>query len=238
MPDISLFVTSDATSGERRLDPELTLAAVCQKLESVTGISPGAQKLTLYVQPEPLVLYDPKDSATSANLNKTLASFEPRPMTRLHVTDTSGKNLGELVGGPEDIDNRYQLPESEYEQLTDTVREWKRKNQLGRFDPDAKGRLSQAVQEAQKAVEDRGIEIGARCESLGKRGVVRYIGPIPEITDSGAPWVGIQLDEPLGKNDGSLKGTRYFQCNDKYGSFVKPQSVEVGDFPEEFDDEI
>lgn len=30
----------------------------------------------------------------------------------------------------------------------------------------------------------------------------------------------------------SVNGVRYFDCGNKYGSFIVPSAVEIGDFPE------
>jgi dynactin complex subunit len=54
-----------------------------------------------------------------------------------------------------------------------------------------------------------GFEVGMRCsvEPGDKRGEVKYVGP----SQGGVPlgwWVGVQYDEPVGKNDGTSKGER------------------------------
>ena len=38
-------------------------------------------------------------------------------------------------------------------------------------------------------------------------------------------FVGIKLDEPYGDGDGIVKGVKYFQTPDKYGTFVKPNAL-------------
>ena len=43
----------------------------------------------------------------------------------------------------------------------------------------------------------------------------------------------MEYDEPVGKNDGSIKGKRYFQCVPGYGGFIRPDKVRQGDFPPE-----
>ena len=82
------------------------------------------------------------------------------------------------------------------------------------------------------------IPVGARCEvdsaepGLRKRGTVRFVGPTAFGAGTGI-WVGIEYDEPLGRNDGSVADVRYFDCRMKYGAFVRPERVRVGDFPVE-----
>jgi len=64
----------------------------------------------------------------------------------------------------------------------------------------------------------------------GRRGVIRFAGSISGAKSS---WIGICLDEPLGQNDGSKDGKKYFECpGPKYGCFSKPENVLVGDYPE------
>ena len=64
--------------------------------------------------------------------------------------------------------------------------------------------------------------------------MVRFVGKC-----EGLPlgyWVGVQYDEPVGKNDGSVKGRRFFECPQGYGAFVRPNLVVTGDFPPEDED--
>ena len=85
-----------------------------------------------------------------------------------------------------------------------------------------------------------GMEVGNRCEVApgGRRGEVKFIGEVPfELTEKQMPtmggyWIGVQYDEPVGRNDGTFKGHRVFECQQGFGGFVRPKLVTVGDFPE------
>ncbi|KAI9787414.1 MAG: hypothetical protein M1835_002769, partial [Candelina submexicana] len=129
---------------------------------------------------------------------------------------------------------KYTLPTSTYETLPNTVLAFKKSHQLGRFDPHAPELEKQKLDALEKEAEERGIGVSKRCRVGGediRRGVIRYTGLVPSIPNAKGIWVGVELDEPLGKNDGSVNGTRYFDCGVNKGVFVRPERVEVGDWP-------
>jgi len=55
-----------------------------------------------------------------------------------------------------------------------------------------------------------------------KPGVIAYLGVTKFATGD---WAGVILDELEGKNDGSVQGVRYFQCEPKRGVFAKPSKL-------------
>ncbi|XP_017332724.1 CAP-Gly domain-containing linker protein 4 isoform X2 [Ictalurus punctatus] len=68
------------------------------------------------------------------------------------------------------------------------------------------------------------LRLGERVLVIGQRtGVVRFYGKT-----SFAPgiWLGIELDKPSGKNDGSVRGVKYFSCPPKHGVFAPPSRVQ------------
>uniref|UniRef100_A0A8C2XNB3 Si:dkeyp-47f9.4 n=1 Tax=Cyclopterus lumpus TaxID=8103 RepID=A0A8C2XNB3_CYCLU len=68
------------------------------------------------------------------------------------------------------------------------------------------------------------VRLGERVLVVGQRtGVVQFCGKT-----SFAPglWLGIELDKPSGKNDGSVGGVRYFRCSPKHGVFAPSSRVQ------------
>uniref|UniRef100_A0A3B3XNM0 CAP-Gly domain-containing protein n=1 Tax=Poecilia mexicana TaxID=48701 RepID=A0A3B3XNM0_9TELE len=68
------------------------------------------------------------------------------------------------------------------------------------------------------------VRQGERVLVAGQRtGVVQYCGK----TSFAPVWLGIELDKPNGKNDGSVGGVRYFSCPPKHGVFAPPSRVQI-----------
>lgn len=108
---------------------------------------------------------------------------------------------------------KFEMPITEYEKLDDSVLAWKRRRGLGRFDPTSRSRAELEAERRVrdgKVVEERGIIVGSRCRigaDDGRRGVVRWVGEVKGLggeKEVGCFWVGVELDEPGGRNDGAV----------------------------------
>jgi len=63
---------------------------------------------------------------------------------------------------------------------------------------------------------ERALNIGQKVANAkdNEPGTVAYVG-VTEFAPG--KWVGVILDQPKGKNNGSVQGKSYFECPDKHG---------------------
>ncbi|KAF2688607.1 hypothetical protein K458DRAFT_414331 [Lentithecium fluviatile CBS 122367] len=226
--DVPLIINSSNSSSERRISPSWTIAHLKTRLEPITGVPAGCQQLTLRVGSQDAL------AITAADEEQTqLGAFPLQPYAEITVGDTrppsARTDFSDLSSVP-----KYEMPSTEYETRTDSVLAWKKAQKLGRFDPNAPSMEEQKVRASEREIEERGLTLKSRVrllpESDARRGTVSYIGQVPEIPGIGF-WIGVTLDEPTGKNDGTVKGKRYFECGNNCGVFVRPERCEAGDFP-------
>lgn len=68
-----------------------------------------------------------------------------------------------------------------------------------------------------------GLSPGTKVQYIdGRQGIVRFIGTTHFSTGH---WIGIELDDDSGKNDGTVQGQRYFDCPPGRGMFVRPDTL-------------
>ncbi|KAI9850464.1 MAG: hypothetical protein M1824_003295 [Vezdaea acicularis] len=250
--DIPLQIISPNASSERRITPSWTIAHLKTKLESVTGIPPGSQRLLLKGVGGGGDGVDGGDRVIEAEDEESCVVGE-WPLRRggeLVVQDTRPPTARPNLTDPSSVP-KYEMPSSQYAALPDSVLAWKRAQKLGRFDPDAPSPAALAQKHTDIAL-SKGLKPGLRCrvstgstggsgekdKMEGRRGTIRFLGDVPEIAaregeKGGGYWVGVELDEPVGRNDGGFGegGKRYFVCGAKHGVFVRPERVEVGEWP-------
>mmetsp|Transcript_14654 Transcript_14654/g.37084 ORF Transcript_14654/g.37084 Transcript_14654/m.37084 type:complete len:625 (+) Transcript_14654:182-2056(+) len=57
----------------------------------------------------------------------------------------------------------------------------------------------------------------------GRKGTVRYIGRVSQLFPG--YWIGVELNEANGNNDGSIQGGMYFKCSPNHGVFMRPSKL-------------
>ncbi|KAL1378509.1 hypothetical protein pipiens_015538 [Culex pipiens pipiens] len=215
---------NDAISFERRYSKSLKISEFKSKLEPITGGSAATMKLELFSGDRLVARLDEDDHP--------LGRYPIEDGMRVHVTDNFAF-VQENVA-------KFELSQDEYDSKQDSVRNYLRRNKLGKYNEEEMAKLEEErkQQEAEEAAKLELATVGARCKVTTKGqptrlGTIMYKG---ELEGKPGMFLGVRFDEPLGVNDGSSNGKRYFECGPKYGSFVKVSAVEVGDFPPEGDD--
>ncbi|KAG7094320.1 hypothetical protein E1B28_007921 [Marasmius oreades] len=189
----------------------------------MTGIPTANQSISLLNSE-----HDDKVIARLTDDSKMLGFYGPKDLQVLKVEDLnpSASFTGQLT----DVSQveKFEMSDEAYAQRQDSVLAYKQRNKVGRFAPKEEATVHK--------VPEANIPLDSRCEvesteaGLSKRGTVRFVGQT-KFGSGGGLWVGVEYDEPFGKNDGSVQGERYFTCRPNYGAFVRPEKVKTGDYP-------
>ncbi|CCW61241.1 unnamed protein product [Phytomonas sp. EM1] len=185
-----------------------------------------------------LELYDDRGLLIEADMSneKMLGYYQCRDGYRIHVVDTQP---AETISAFNDLSKvkKFEISEEEWLKRGDNVRAFKQQmlaRQRAEMEAAGVAPTPVVTLNADSYEESaKQIQVGSRCRCKpGDRlGEVKYVGRIAKLKPG--YWVGVQFDEPVGKSDGSVNGQRLFDCAPLYGAFLRPDQVEVGDFPPE-----
>ncbi|KAH8402257.1 hypothetical protein KR009_010868 [Drosophila setifemur] len=223
---------NDAVAFEVKLAKDLTVAQLKSKLEILTGGCAGTMKVELYK--------GEKCISTLDNNDAQLGYYANSDGLRLHVIDSFATFSFDSASV-----EKFELSKDQYDKRSDSVRNYLKMNKMGKYNEEEMAQLEEKRKQQAEEMQKRAdlCVVGERCEvtvpgNPKRRGTIRYNG---QLEGKNSIFIGIQYDEPLGKNNGSVGGKVYFTCEPNYGSFVSPLSVTVGDFPPEdfnLDDEL
>ena len=189
---------------ELAFDSSMSLGDLKEKLYPRTGTEAKDQKLQM-IQPDVKELNDDKSSLESLGVVNGAI---------LQLTDTNDSSVSNNLGVGATKVEKYEAKHGNAD--------------FAAFRKKVKRKPTPATEDTGK-LEAELLTIGMRVLSKKsqKTGVVRFIGPIEPLPLG--YWCGIEMDDESGKNDGSVKGVRLFQCADNRGAFIRPNGLEPVD---------
>lgn len=226
--NVTIYTELNSFGVEKRFPKDIFISELKNKLELITGYESASIQIKLLQR-------DKKFLCTLDDDTKMLGFY---PCEDGHLLEVHSDNVVTVVEDPNF--KRYELTEEEYAQKRDTAKNFKKNMKLGEYADghsamaEAKAKCQAEKIEGEKKLTES-MQINDRCQvrvvnAPTRLGQILYLGKL-----EGKPgyFVGVKYDEPLGKNDGSLGGKRYFECMPNYGGFLKPDFVTPGNFPEE-----
>ena len=193
----------DGFKAELRLDLQMTVEQLKQKLVGHCGTEPQHQHLTLLDGEGVMVATLDEDSAT-------LAAKGASDGYLIHVVD------GDPHAVVMDLNDVSAVQKVEVTEEAAAAR----KAEFAAF----KAKSKPAVSDEHLATEAAAFVVGSSCTANGKQATVRYVGKIPEIAPGW--WVGVEYAVVGdGKHDGTVKDVRYFTCPANTGGVLRPDKL-------------
>ncbi|XP_070572660.1 CAP-Gly domain-containing linker protein 1-like isoform X3 [Ptychodera flava] len=155
---------------------------------------------------------------------------KPEVVGLLNATRTEEKSFSFVVthnseGRSERGSHTYRFPWKQLNQIEDAIAHSARAAGMKSVEASqyarqlAKSMMAPVAETAGNSEIKDDFIIGDRVLVGGnKPGIIQYLG---ETQFAHGQWAGVVLDDFLGKNDGSVAGIRYFQCEPKRGVFAK-----------------
>eukprot|EP00792_Barthelona_sp_PAP020_P003900 TRINITY_DN1744_c0_g1_i1.p1 TRINITY_DN1744_c0_g1~~TRINITY_DN1744_c0_g1_i1.p1 ORF type:complete len:247 (+),score=70.80 TRINITY_DN1744_c0_g1_i1:37-741(+) len=200
---------------EVRFYHSFTIGYIKEIVSNKTGTSISHMRLILRDR-------DNNDLCTLDDDDMQLGFYSPMDGMILHCVDSDKTSItNEIAFTDISTVEKFEISEAEYEKRNDSFRAFKRRNP----------KMFEKKCNEEEIVAPSDWKVGDRVEikPADHRGTIRYIGSVSGLNDG--DWIGIELDEPFGKNDGSFEGKRYFDSDKGFGIFLRPKRVVVGDFP-------
>lgn len=145
-----------------------------------------------------------KDSALPPGMLKKVKATMSGPMSR---ASASANSRVVNTSDNEDDGPTPNIP---------TLKKGRIVDKMAATDPDAAA--ADADVNASSIVYPTPDDVGKRVHVKGYgTGQLAFLGPVKFADKSTGDWCGVVLDEPNGKNDGSVQGIRYFDCKEKTG---------------------
>ncbi|EDO18573.1 hypothetical protein Kpol_1048p3 [Vanderwaltozyma polyspora DSM 70294] len=239
---VLVSISSELCSLSKEFPVEISIVDLCEKLYQFTGVSPndmrlivsetgnGASKEEVYggrrVQDARLRPFEGYNGVgqVSVVVEDTNVNSIANQLNKMHQEEEEGDS-------GDNEEHLFKLSEDAYANRKDSVLNWKKEHKLGKFDPQYQLTLNKNRELQNEHLKN--LIINERCsvkstDSAERRGWLRFVGKIPDINNEDV-WCGIEFDEPMGKNDGTFKGKKYFgPVKPNYGGFVRPNTVETG----------
>lgn len=235
---VKVNITHSASSimvQEKRISLSTLISQVKAICATHISCPPEQMKLTLKNESGEVVDADMAD-------DKPLGYYQCKSGFTIHVVDAQLAATREQQNFS-DVSKveKFEISETEYAKRSDNARDFRAKciaQQREKMIAEGIAPPTELRPESYKDAAEK-MHVGDRCKVYpGDRlGTVKFVGPIAGLKMG--YWIGVHYDEPVGKNDGSVKNPqsgvleRVFECPPNYGGFVRPDQVTVGDFPPE-----